>query len=251
MKLKSVLIGLLIALGIGYGADWGKNEPSWSYETLEIGLGYMHSIGDDVLAPKRNNGTFALRGDMWRRYWHIGFDGMFGTNSFNQISNTFSRKKDLVEVFGELHLKLGANIGSERVPLFIDLVGSILAGTNVGNVAGNAYGTSISGLGVELGGKIPLENHFFAYNLGYEYIAGGRYIIKSGNPSATINGGHLVRASIAYHKILTGNFSLYGRLSARYIMLNDSKQVMLNNGTGFSLPSANNLSAMFEVGFGF
>lgn len=250
MKFKILAVMLFVA-SAAQAASWSKSSERWYYDTGEIGIGYLQSIGNDITTQHASNYIINARSDMWRRQ-HLGLEAMIGTGSFKSLSS--SRK---TEVFGELRLKVGLNVASEEKPFFIDLVVSGSGGANAGNAtATERWNVFYTGGGAEIGGKAPIGENFAAYNLGYEYLFNAGYTVNNANDRdndyrSSINGGHLIRASLAYHKVFgTSGISAYLRLSARYLMLNQSNPVMID-GVEFSRPSRNNLSAMAEIGFGF
>lgn len=247
MKLKSVLLATLLVSG-AYSANWDDYKESY-YSTGEIGIGYLKNMGDNITTKKSDNVTLSVRADEWNNFWHAGAEVILGTHALNS--------KDGRSLFGEAHLKPGFNIGTDETPVFLDVVVSLLKGARVDNINGSdsKYSSVFGALGAELGGKIAFPQSFIAYNLGYGYILGGGYDVPNATNNneltrSKVNGGHLVRASVALHKKISSHYSFYGRLSARYLNTSSSKSIKVSS-SDFSVPSHHNVSAMLEVGFGF
>lgn len=151
-------------------------------------------------------------------------------------------------------IKLGVNISNSNNPYFIDFVFS----TDVNNanvLLDNTYYKTDLFAGIGSGGYVTLkENTMLSFYASYEYNFQSQYKAKQNINShyqskPPINressGGHLLRANIGIHKILSSGYNIYSKIHLSYKILNENQ---LNNAI---YPKNASLLAMLEIGFGF
>ncbi len=148
-------------------------------------------------------------------------------------------------MFFEVRPKVGLNLASKEVPLFLNLAYTLDGYSTNQNQSG--YANLLHQVGLELEGILPTQSGFnIEYALGYDYLFAGSYKFGGVSGNSTISNGYTLRASLGFSHKLTENTLYYVRAIGKYHNLSSSKP--LNN---LSMPATQNYVAMVEFGIGF
>lgn len=162
--------------------------------------------------------------------------------------------------FGEeTKVKLGANVLTKRVPLFINFVfGNEYYSTNFGTVQKRGFERLILNLGLELQGAIPLGGKSrLEYSAGASAINAYYVLAKTYEARSRVDDFGLgVSASVGFANEINDRYEWYARVVGKYQKLGTSKGVPFyqNGGTTsatINYPASNNFAGMLEVGLGF
>lgn len=175
--------------------------------------------------------------------------------------STFSTFGVSPSFFGEeTKIKLGANVLTKRVPLFINFVGgNEYYNTEFDNVKNRGFERNLLNLGLELQGAIPLGGQSrLEYSAGANVIRGWYNLAKTYEARSRIDDfGYGFNASIGFANEISERYEWYARVVGKYQRLGKSNAVPFyeNGGTNSNAtknyPSSNNFAGMLEVGLGF
>lgn len=171
--------------------------------------------------------------------------GKIGLGSAQSKGDTFSQDiyaKNTLSIFNDFYFKLGLNIATSNVPLFINV---IYGWDNFStNTKSKGIGLSRSFIGGELDGYLPTNKARIEYLVGYYYFLSGNYVFANTNTSSKIAGSnYMFKASLGYAADITPQVGYYIKLIGKYENMSQSRQV-----ENFSYPSSTNIVGMLEVG---
>ena len=216
----------IIRFGIG-----GHYVDSAQINTTSYG-GYINL---DIIDSTKNNRV------------QVGLSGKLGWDKHtfaNTSPSVVKNSKDLA-MFFEVRPKVGLNLASKEVPLFLNLAYTLDGYSTKQNQSG--YANLLHQVGLELEGILPTQSGFnIEYALGYDYLFAGSYKFGGVSGNSAISNGYTLRASLGFSHKLTENTLYYVRAIGKYHNLSSSKP--LNN---LSMPATQNYVAMVEFGIGF
>ena len=220
-----------IGVGGGYYGFAGSNANIDNY------IGYV-SLGIKEVYKARFQGEV-----------DIVLGGGKGEQKGSAFPQNFRRSADAF-IF-EPTIKLGVNVLTKRVPLFVNVVGGI-EHYRLGFGNANKFNRFIGLVGAELNGEIPAGDKFrLTYGAGYSWIFGADYGFD--NTTAKIKGSpsnYAINANLGFEYDLSKGLYAYARLIGKYQHINASSSVIYN-GTNVSHPASKGFAGMLEVGLGF
>lgn len=220
-----------IRFGVG-----GHYVDSAQINTTSYG-GYINL--DMIMVSSENNRTKAVLSGK------LGWD----KHTFASTSPSVVKSSRDLAMFFELRPKVGLNLASKEVPLFLNLAYTLEGYSTKQNQGG--YANLLHQVGVELEGALPTQSGFtIEYALGYDYLFAGSYKFGEVSGNSAINNGYTLRASLGFSHKLTENTLYYVRAIGKYHNLSTSKPLD-SNGVNLSMPATQNYVGMIEFGIGF
>lgn len=236
------MLGLLCASLFGLEC----NENSCKYFRIGVGGAY-HSLDSKNADISSVGGylAFSARGALKQRIAsEIG--GKVGLSSASSTGAYFEQlpyTKNSLAVFTDFYFKIGLNISSVNVPIFINAVyGWDNFSTNLKN---KGIGFSRDFVGGELDGFLPTSNTSrIEYLAGYYYFLNGDYLLADTNAAYKFQGTNfMLKASLGYTGDITPQLGYYIKIIGKYEDIKQSKSV-----TDTSYPATSNVAGMLEFG---
>ena len=220
----------IIRFGIG-----GHYVDSAQINTTSYG-GYINL--EFIDSTKNNRVQVVLSGK-------LGWD----KHTFASTSPSVVKSSKDLAMFFEVRPKVGLNLASKEVPLFLNLAYTLDGYSTKQNQSG--YANLLHQVGVELEGALPTQSGFtIEYALGYDYLFAGSYKFGEVSGNSALNNGYTLRASLGFSHKFTENTLYYVRAIGKYHNLSTSKPLD-SNGVNLSMPATQNYVGMIEFGIGF
>lgn len=165
-----------------------------------------------------------------------------GVNSLSGLSSLKARNGF---IFSDLMLRLGVNVITPNIPLFV----SFTLGTEnyYGDIGiDNGITRTLPFIGAELQGSVPFSDKFkLDYSVGYNWIVAGSYNLGGVRSSldSLNNYSYFLSASLGFTADISDKTAFYMKVIGKYYDLAASKVV-----SDMSYPAAHSFSAMLELG---
>ena len=213
---------------LGFAADCEETNCS----SFRIGVGGAYHTLDGKEASISSTGgylSFAARGILKQRLMSE-LSGKVGVGSAKASESYFATLDEKpLSVFTEASFKIGLNISSKQLPLFVNAV------YGWDNFSTNTKDKGI-GLSRELGGiEIVGYYHFFA----------GNYLLQNDVSSKLGGTNYMIKASLGYASNITPNLGFYIKAIGKYENMSASKLT----ATSVNYPASTNYVGMIELGF--
>lgn len=197
-------------------------ENNCKYFRLGVGGAY-HSLSisptDSQNADTSSIGgylAFTARGVLKSRL-ASELGGKIGLGSAKSEGNYFQQtdSKSPLSVFLDWYFKLGLNIASARVPLFVNVAyGYDNFSTNANN---KGIGLSRNFIGGEVDGFIPTNSGSrLEYLVGYYHFLYADYTFANNNTTHSMKSNYMIKASVGYAGNITPQLGYYAKLIGKY-----------------------------------
>lgn len=215
---------------------------------FRIGLGgAYHNLDSKDAQISSVGGYLALsaRGTLKNRF-ASELGGKVGLGSATASRSYFESalySKSNLSVFTDFYFKIGVNLASANVPLFINAVyGWDDFSTNLKS---KGVGFSRDFAGGELEGFLPMGGtSIIEYLAGFYTFVNGNYVFANTNTISKLRGTNfMAKVSVGYTKNINPHIGYYVKLIGRYEDMSASQSV--NNN---AYPSSKNMIGMLEFG---
>lgn len=246
--IRNKIFAILLASGVTSGAYALCVEDCGS---ANIGIGGLYSKFNGS-----NAGVESIGGYLSLGYYKItsriksGMALEIGTGSSKLFGTALNGLENSSNLFYSLTPKIGVNIASKNVPIFINLV---IEGDEH-NTTGRAKGIErrIIAFGGEIEGIIPAGNALsVTYSLGYSWIGSAYYKFDGVTSKANASGNYMIKASLGASYVLNDSVSTYVRVIGKYQNIVADSQTVSVNGVDTFYPKSASYVGMVELGLEF
>lgn len=187
--------------------------------------------------------SFAARGTLKQRLMSE-LSGKVGVGSAKASGAYFATLDEKpLSVFTEASFKIGLNISSKHLPLFVN---AVYGWDNFStNTKDKGVGLSRELGGAELEGFLPTRNNSkIEYLVGYYHFFAGNYLLQNDVSSKLGGTNYMIKASLGYVSNITPNLGFYIKAIGKYENMSDSKLT----ATNVNYPASTNYVGMIELG---
>ena len=219
---------------VGIGAQYTHLQESHTKQAhSDIYAGYINLEGG--IATKNNRAQFVLSAKLGA-----------GKQNPALLSPQFVREG--VALFGEIRPKVGVNLATKNIPLYLNLAYTFEAYTSRKKGSGG-YSYLFHYIGGELDGAVPLGKRVaLQYSVGYDWLFYGGYGFgKDSALSAFGLNGEAYSASVGASYFYSEQMEYYLKIIFRYQNLGASKI----SSERLGMPALTNAIGMLEMGIGF
>ncbi len=219
--------------------------------SANIGIGGLYSKFNGS-----NAGVESIGGYLSLGYYKItsriksGIVLEIGTGSSKLFGTALNGLENSSNLFYSITPKIGVNIASKNMPIFINLV---IEGDDH-NTTGRAKGIErrFISLGGEIEGVIPMGNVLsITYSAGYGWLGYAHYKFDGADSRVGDGANYMIKASVGASYVLSDSVSTYLRLIGRYYnTAKNSAQVQIQNNN-VSYPASSSYVGMVELGLEF
>lgn len=192
-----------------------KTCPKTQY-TLGIGGIYLNQSKDFDSKDSGGYVRFAFSEFLPKQRFNFTLNILLGAAQHTSNPQAlFATQNPTASVFFELRPKVGVNILSQNLPLFLNLAYTFEGyNPNVGDSRYDLYKLLYHSVGGELEGLIFINPKLrLTYSAGYDYIFSGGY--KTSQGKAKFDNGSTIRASVGYVYALNEKLSYYMKIQGK------------------------------------
>lgn len=192
-----------------------KTCPKTQY-TLGIGGIYLNQSKDFDSQDSGGYVRFAFSEFSPKQRFNFTLSTLLGAAQHTSNPQAlFTTPNPTASVFFELRPKVGVNILSQNLPLFLNLAYTFEGyNPNVGDSRYDLYTLLYQSVGGELEGLIFINPKLrLTYSAGYDYIFSGGY--KTSQGRAKFDNGSTIRASVGYVYALSEKLSYYMKIQGK------------------------------------
>ncbi|WP_289181158.1 hypothetical protein [Helicobacter japonicus] len=228
---------------LGFAADCEETNCS----SFRIGVGGAYHTLDGKEASISSTGgylSFAARGILKQRLMSE-LSGKVGVGSAKASESYFATLDEKpLSVFTEASFKIGLNISSKQLPLFVN---AVYGWDNFStNTKDKGIGLSRELGGVEIEGFLPTRNNSkIEYLVGYYHFFAANYLLQNDVSSKLGGTNYMIKASLGYASNITPNLGFYIKAIGKYENMSASKLT----ATSVNYPASTNYVGMIELGF--
>lgn len=243
--LKTSLLSLGF-LGTMVSSSLALNCEESNCKSLRIGVGgAYHSLNATGADISSTGGylSFAARGTLKQRLMSE-ISGKVGVGSAEASGSYFATLDEKpLSVFTEASFKIGLNVLSKQLPLFVN---AVYGWDNFStNTKDKGIGLSRELGGVELEGFLPTSNTSkIEYLVGYYHFFAGNYLLQNDVSSKLGGSDYMIKASLGYASDITPNLGFYIKAIGKYENMSTSKFT----ATSVNYPASTNYVGMIELG---
>nr|QGT50234.1 hypothetical protein Helico6505_0660 [uncultured Helicobacter sp.] len=189
--------------------------PKTQY-TLGIGGIYLHQSKDLNSQDIGGYVRFAFTEFSPKQRFNLTISSLLGAGKHtSQSQSLFATQSPTTSLFFELRPKVGINILSQNLPLFLNLAYTFEGyNPNVSSSKYDLYSLLYQSVGGELEGLIFMNPKLrLTYSAGYDYIFSGAY--KTSQGRTKFDNGSTIRASVGYAYALNQNLAYYMKLQGK------------------------------------
>lgn len=267
-SVKNNICKILFALGLGGASLSSAGAVGLCFDndkghclSSRIGVGASYYNVNANTAKANPYGGF-INGELIESYKRFqGFIGIrLGLGSIDYSGATFENLgKQQTALNADVKVKLGVNVLTKNIPLFVNLV----LGDDYLNASGNQSGfnKNLLYLGLEAQGKIPIASKSrIEYGAGFNLISGWYEFGKTYAAKSHLKGfNYGISATLGYAQDIDERKEWYVRAIGKYENLGTSSNVPFyanyddsaNPSSRKNYPASQNFGVMIEAGIGY